>query len=118
MCAVAPIQECLLPRSMHEDGDIFTGGPDQLYCHALASGSSSCVLHASGARTDERACTGLCLPLGGVAVMEKAFWRFDEDGPLFGAPSQERFSFLADLSSCPFAGAGVRRSCCSNICFQ
>ena len=44
--------------------------------------------------------------------MEKAFWRFDEDGPLFGAPSQERFSFLADLSSCPFAGAGVRRSCC------
>ena len=49
--------------------------------------------------------------MGGVAAAAEAFWRLAEAEPDLGAPSQERFSFLADFSSFAFAGAGVLRSC-------
>ena len=53
----------------------------------------------------------VCAPFGGVAAAAEAFWRLAEAEPDLGALSQERFSFLADLSPLAVAGAGVLRSC-------
>ena len=53
----------------------------------------------------------ICGPFGRVAAAAEAFWRLAEAEPDLGALSQERFSFLADLSSLALAGAGVLRSC-------